>query len=129
MSSTDGACMTSARSGDVPAGIIAALLIALALAPLMVVRIPAMVDYPNHLARMYILLRDGTPAANPYYQVHWALYPNLAIDLVVPLLARWLGVESAMRLFLFVSQALIVSGAVLLERVVKGCLGFAIFDA
>ncbi len=106
-----------------------ALLAAASLLPVLLTPIPAMVDYPNHLARMYILSQDGTPGANPYYQVAWALYPNLAMDLLVPRIARLTGVEAATRLFLFLSQLLIVGGAVFLERVVKGRIQLAGFAA
>lgn len=57
------------------------LLIGAALLPVLLVRIPAMVDYPDHLARMYLLHANGTAAANPYYRVVWVLYPDLAMDL------------------------------------------------
>lgn len=121
--------MTSTRSEDVTIRIVIALLIAVALTPTLLVHIPAMVDYPNHLARMYLLARDGTPAANPYYRVAWALYPDLAMDLVVPLIARWVSVETALRLFLLISQGLVVAGAMVLERVVKGRVMLAGFAA
>ena len=42
------------------------------------------------------------------------------MDLVIPQIARLAGVESATRLFLLLSQILIVGGAMALERVVKG---------
>src|SRR5476651_1998304 len=103
------------RSDDLPAKIIFAILFCAALGPVLLTPIPAMVDYPNHLARMYILSRAGTPDANPFYQTAWALYPNLAMDLAIPQLARLVGVEVAARLFLLLSQILIVSGAVALE--------------
>lgn len=103
------------------AGIIVfALLTVASLLPTLLTPIPAMVDYPNHLARMYLLAQNGDPGANPYYEVHWALYPNLGMDLLVPRLAQWVGVESATRLFLLCSQILIIGGALALERVVKG---------
>jgi hypothetical protein len=106
-----------------------AILLCATLGPVFLTPIPAMVDYPNHLARMYILSAAGTPDANPYYQTHWALYPNLAMDLVVPLFARLTGVETATRLFLLVSQLLIVGGALTLEIVVKGRAQIAGFVA
>ena len=81
---------------------------------------PAMVDYQNHLARMFVLARAGTAQAQPYYEVHWAIIPNFAMDLAVPRLGRLIGVETATRLFYLVSQILIVSGAMAIERVVKG---------
>ncbi|MGZ3291238.1 MAG: hypothetical protein ACXU87_24715, partial [Xanthobacteraceae bacterium] len=97
--------------------------------PVLLTPIPAMVDYPNHLARMYILSQNGTPDANPYYEVTWALYPNLAMDLLIPQLARLISVENATRLFLLLSQLLIVGGALVLERVVKGRVQLAGFAA
>jgi hypothetical protein len=109
--------------------VVFALLAAASLLPVLLTPIPAMVDYPNHLARMYILSRNGTPDANPYYEVSWALYPNLAMDLLVPQLARLISVENATRLFLLLSQLLIVGGALALERVVKGRIQLAGFAA
>jgi hypothetical protein len=59
-------------------------------------------------------------------QIHiivWAVYPNLAMDLIVPQLARLVGdVAEATRLFLLLSQILVISGAVAIEWVVKGRL-------
>ena len=109
--------------------IIFAVLLGASLSPVLLVPIPAMVDYPNHLARMYILSRAGTPDANPFYQTAWAFYPNLAMDLVIPQMARLVSVETATRLFLLLSQVLIVSGAAAIERVVKGRIQIAGFVA
>src|SRR4051812_20943318 len=106
-----------------------ALLVVVALAPALLVPIPAMVDYPNHLARMYLVAADGMAAANPYYRVEWALYPNLAMDLLVPQGARLIGVENATRLFLWLAQILVVSGAVALEFAVKRRVHLAPFAA
>jgi hypothetical protein len=109
--------------------VVFALLAAASFLPVLLTPIPAMVDYLNHLARMYILSQNGTPEANPYYQVSWALYPNLAMDLLVPQMARLISVENATRLFLLASQLSIVGGALALERVVKGRFQFAGFVA
>ncbi len=117
------------RSDHFAAKIIFAFLFCVALGPVLLTPIPAMVDYPNHLARMYILAAQGTPAANPFYLTAWALYPNLAMDLAIPQIARLIGVENATRLFLLLSQLLIVGGAMTLERVVKGRIQFAGFVA
>ena len=105
------------------------LLAAASFLPVLLTPIPAMVDYPNHLARMYILTQNGGPDANPYYEVAWALYPNLAMDLLVPKMATLIGVENATRMFLLLSQLLIVGGAAFLERVVKGRIHLAGFAA
>jgi hypothetical protein len=109
--------------------VVLALLTAASLLPVLVAPIPAMVDYLNHLARMYILSQSGTPEANPYYEAAWALYPNLAMDLIIPQMARLVSVENAARLFLLSSQLLIIGGAVALERVAKGRVHLAGFAA
>ena len=110
--------------------VIFALLFAAALAPVLWFGLPmAMVDYQNHLARMFVLARAGTADPQPYYQVHWALIPNLAMDLIVPPLGRLIGVETATRLFYLISQILIVTGAMAIERAVKGRVQIAGFVA
>src|ERR1700728_1794359 len=136
MVSSDGQVMTArARLGASPGSdrsiaiVVFALLAVASFAPVLLTPIPAMVDYPNHLARMYILSQNGTPDANPYYEVAWALYPNLAMDLLVPQLARLISVENATRLFLLASQLLIVSGALAIEGVVKKRIQIAGFAA
>ncbi|MBR0964942.1 hypothetical protein JQ554_14525 [Bradyrhizobium diazoefficiens] len=106
-----------------------AILAAVSVLPVLLTPIPAMVDYPNHLARMYILSQNGTPDANPYYEVAWAFYPNLAMDLLVPQMARLTSVENATRMFLLLSQVLIVGGALLLEWARKGRVHLAGFAA
>jgi hypothetical protein len=122
---------SSARPGSYRSAaiIVFALLAAASLLPTLLTPVPAMVDYPNHLARMYILSQNSMPNANPYYEVVWALYPNLAMDLLIPQMARLISVENATRLFLLLSQLLIVGGALMLERVVKGYVHFSGFAA
>jgi hypothetical protein len=109
--------------------IVTFLLIALALGPALAVDIPAMLDYPNHLAIMSVLSRSGTAAANPFYQVHWNFNTNLAMELIVPPLARLVGLVAAGKTFLLLSQLLVVGGAMALERVVRGTLKFSPFAA
>ena len=101
---------------------------ALAILPVFLVEIPAMNDYPGHLARMYLLVSIGTPDQNPYYYFYLPfIYPNLAMDIVVPIFARFMDVASATKAFLILSQILVVSGAVALEMVVKRRHEFAGF--
>lgn len=119
----------STRSDRSVATVVFALLAAASLLPTLLVPIPAMGDYVNHLARMYLLSEMGTANANPYYQAAWAFYPNLAMDLLVPQMARLLGVENASRLFVLFSQISIVGGALALEWVVKRRVHLAGFAA
>src|SRR4051794_5427880 len=94
------------------------LLMAVSVSPTIAFPFPALVDYPNHLARMYILSRAvGNP--HPYYEVVWRPFPNVALDVLVPPLASLMGVPLATRAFLLVSQVGLFAGATLLERSVK----------
>ncbi|WP_347338507.1 hypothetical protein [Bradyrhizobium nitroreducens] len=117
------------RSDQLVATVVFALLAVGSLLPTLLVPIPAMGDYVNHLARMYLLSEMGATDANPYYEAAWAFYPNLAMDLVVPRMARLFGTETATRLFLLVSQIPIVGGALALEWVVKRRVHLAGFAA
>ncbi len=98
-------------------GVAAATLAALSfvLVQLVWVPIPAMLDYVNHLSRMYLL--SGAPS--PVYVVRFRLYTDLAMDLLVPALAPLMGVQAAAKLFLAISQVLVVTGAMALEWTVK----------
>jgi hypothetical protein len=96
-----------------------ALLFLVAILPTLLVDIPAMEDYLEHLARMYILTATGTPDANPFYPVTWTLLADIAMDLIVPQLARLFDVEIAAKVFFLVSQLLIFSGAIAIELAVK----------
>ena len=104
------------------------LITALVILPIFLVDLPAMNDYPGHLARMYLLASIGTPDQNPYYYFYLPyVYPNLAMDIVIPIFARFMDVASATKAFLILSQILVVSGAVALEMVVKRRHEFAGF--
>lgn len=109
----------SRASPDASAKCLFALLSVAALCPVVLVPIPAMLDYPNHLARMYLLSRAAAGDVSPFYQVAWAAYPNLAMDLIIPRLAVVVGVETATRVFYLLSQIVVVTGAIAIERAVK----------
>ena len=106
------------RSGDlVSAGLLwwAALagLCAVLLAPLPVVDVPPLLDYPNHLARAFVLAslpRDTILAR--FYAPHWSIIPNLALDLVAPPLIHVLPVHVVGRLLIAAAVLLPVLGTV-----------------
>src|SRR5258707_4028281 len=100
--------------------ILVGLLFAASVVPVLSVKIPAMVDYVNHLARMHLLVDAAAGRPTPAYEIDWRLYPNLAVDIIVPVMARFVSAESATRLFLLASQTLVVSGAIALEIEVRG---------
>jgi hypothetical protein len=97
-------------------GVAAALLLAVAMAPLFTCVVPPLVDYPNHLARYAVLLRGG----GEFYEIRWAPLPNLAGDVIVPALARLMPLDLAGQFFVAAIFALILGGTVWLNRMVTG---------
>jgi len=102
------------------AAVAAILLCGLTLAPLFCVAIPALVDYPNHLARMSILVDGGLGEVASNYLVHWRFVPNLGIDLVVPVLAQAMPLETAGRVFIALTMLSLVAGTLALHRALRG---------
>lgn len=101
-----------------------ATLFAVALYPVFAVEIPPLVDYPNHLARMHILASiDDIPALRANYTVGWRPSPNLAMEAVVPLLARFMPILEAGRLFVAATLLVLAGGTLALSRVLHGRLG------
>jgi hypothetical protein len=77
-------------------------------------------DVPNHLARQYIL-RDWaqSPTLHEYYYIHWALVPNLAMELFF-LSVRWvLPLDFAMRLFCILAVLLLFLGTRSVNRLLS----------
>jgi hypothetical protein len=112
----------------------AALFVALfAVAALPVVRCDTLplFDYPNHLARMHVLAAWAQSAPlQHYYEVVWRPLPNLAMDLVVPPLARLMPLAWAGKIFVAGALLLLAGGTATLYRVLFGrwsawpCLAF-----
>jgi hypothetical protein len=101
------------------------VLVALTLSPLLWAAVPPLVDYPNHLARMWILVHGGAlPDLASNYVVQWRLVPNLGMDLVIPVLAQVMPVEIAGRLFIALTMLGLVVGTMTLHRALHGRLGF-----
>ena len=49
------------------------------LLPLLVVDVPPLLDYPNHLARLFVLASlPHDPVLVRFYATHWSVIPNLA---------------------------------------------------
>jgi hypothetical protein len=91
---------------------------AFALSPLLFVSVPPLVDYPDHLARMWVLVYGSEN-----YVANWHLLPTLAMDLVVPPLAQIMPLEVAGKLFIALTMALLVIATTALHRVLHGRVG------
>jgi hypothetical protein len=89
--------------------------------PVLYVVLPPFNDYPDHLARMHVLIElPRSEALQRYYEIHWRPLPNLAMDLVVPMLARFMPLEWAGKVFILTFLALLPAGAGLIHRVATG---------
>jgi hypothetical protein len=88
-------------------------------APLAAVDVPPLLDYPNHLARAYVLAHgQADPHLSQMYAPHWAIIPNLAIDLILPPLLLIIPVHIAGRILLAVALVMPVVGTVLYSQAV-----------
>ena len=91
------------------------------LLPLLWAAVPPLVDYPNHLARMWILVHRATiPELARNYLVNWRVLPDLAMDLVVPALMQVMSVIDAGRVFVALTMTGLVAGTITLHRVLHG---------
>jgi len=72
------------------------------LAPIWVVAFPPLLDYPNHLARSFVLLHLHDPAFHfsRFFRADWGLYPYLGMDGALAILGRVFPIETAGRVFL-----------------------------
>ena len=97
------------------------LLAAITAIPILSVDVPPLGDFPNHLARMYILHDGGqSPFLSRYYQIQWAILPNLAMDLIVPPLLGFLPLFAAGKLFLGLTLLIDITGMIALHRSLFG---------
>jgi hypothetical protein len=102
-----------------------ALLIAVLLGPLLIVEVPPVLDYPNHLARL-VLLASGPddPVLGRVFVPRWAVIPDLAIDLIGPPLLRVLPVHVVGRCLLAGVLLLNLAGVLALHRALFGRRSF-----
>jgi hypothetical protein len=80
----------------------AVILAAMLVAPIWSVRFPPLLDYPNHLARAFILahLRDPAYSFGNWFRADWGAYPYLGMDASLAFLGRLLPIETAGQVFL-----------------------------
>lgn len=101
------------------------VLLAIAMTPIIVFKYPGLQDYPNHLARGFILLRRADPVLSRLYDVQWSLLPNLGWDLWAIAVGRVLDLEWTGKFFLALSGASIVLGCIALNRALLSRWTFA----
>ncbi len=102
-------------------GLILLLLAILLVVPIWAVEYPPLVDYPNHLARGYILYHyDDVPSFREYYDIDYVSTPSLAMDLFMLALQPICDIRIAGKLFLTLTMLLWMLGWHLLGRAIHG---------
>jgi hypothetical protein len=96
-------------------------LCAVLVAPLLVVDVPPLLDYPNHLARAFVLASlPADPVLARFYAPHWSIIPNLALDMLAPPLMQILPVHVVGRLTIALAVLLPVLGTIAYNTAVGG---------
>ncbi len=111
----------SARAA--PFGELALILLLSAAAALPTICAPVLplVDLGGHMARYAVQLDAGRSAVlRSWYSFEWGLLPNLGVDLLVQLLAPFMGLERAVHLIVGSIPPLMVAGMLLLSRAAHG---------
>lgn len=78
------------------------ILAAMLLAPIWTAAFPPLLDYPNHLARAFVLahLNDSHFSFRQFYRADWGAYPYLGMDASLAVLVRLFPIETAGRVYL-----------------------------
>jgi hypothetical protein len=120
------------HSLNMPGTWLLAIVLAVAvLVPLFLSVLPPLADFPNHLARMYVLLHlPESPQLQLYYRNIVAAQPNQAMEAIVLPLAHVMPLEIAGKIFAGLSLLVMAAGTLALHRVLHGrwsvwpCLAF-----
>lgn len=87
--------------------------------PVWIVERPPLVDYPNHLARTFII--SNYEHFKDLYELIFEPVPNMAMDMVIPLLVKlYPDIEVAGKLFLTVEIILLILGCHILAKNIHG---------
>jgi hypothetical protein len=80
----------------------ALIMAAMLLAPIWIAAFPPLLDYPNHLARAFVLahLNDLHFSFSQFYRADWGAYPYLGMDASLAVLERLFPIETAGRMYL-----------------------------
>jgi hypothetical protein len=89
------------------------ILAAMLLAPIWTVTFPPLLDYPNHLARAFVLahMNDSHFSFRNFYRADWGAYPYLGMDVSLAVLGRIFPIETAGRIYLSLCALALPAGA------------------
>jgi len=83
--------------------------------------LPPLSDYINHLATAHVIDAIGhDPDLDRFYRIEWQPIPNLMMDLVVPVLHRFMDIYLAGQVFTVAIFLAILSGTLALDRALHG---------
>ena len=98
----------------------AVVMIAVAI-PILAHPLPPISDYINHLATDHVVdVIDRDPDLSRFYRIEWEPIPDLMMDLVVPLLHRFVSIYLAGQIFFVATFVGILSGVLLVNRALFG---------
>src|ERR1700730_8469884 len=114
-----------------------ALMFAALSVPVLAAPVPPLTDYPNHLARCYVLAFGGSdPVLRQMFSAHWQIIPNIAVDLILPAMMRAFPPFTAGRIVLALCLLVPTGGAIALSYAYfrrrsfwQIAAGFAAFNA
>lgn len=97
------------------------VLLVLVALPILAEPLPPLTDYVNHLARMHVMARlDVNPVLADFYEIRWAVIPNLIMDVLVPPLVPYFSVLRSGQIFLLLMVVLLVTGPMAIHRALWG---------
>jgi hypothetical protein len=96
-------------------------LAAVVLAPFAVTPIPPLLDFPNHVAEMYVIAHaSADPILAKFFSIHWTVVANSGVELVMPILLRWFPLWDTGRVFAMLAVLLPLAGTIAFSRAAFG---------
>jgi hypothetical protein len=74
----------------------------LGIVPIWIVARPPLLDYPNHLARNFVLFHLNDPQYHfaQWFKADWGLYPYVGMDIILVWLQHFVSIETAGKIFI-----------------------------
>ena len=102
-----------------------AALTCLLLLPFAVTRIPPLLDYPDHVAEMYVIAQASHDLGlAKVYAIHWTVVANSGVELVMPFLLQFLPLWPTGDGFLMLTLLLPLVGSAVFARATFGRWSF-----
>lgn len=102
------------------------LLAAVLLWPLWSVVLPAMSDYPAHVSALYVQMHGAhDPSLSRFYQTEWDFVPDLASEILVPLIAIVVPFLVSVKLFVSLGLLMWVAAPIAIHYALYKRLGVA----